>query len=193
MHFVDSDFKHHSKCLQTLEIPHNHDASSLEDVLSSMFNDWKITGKVCGGITDNASNMVNTFRLLSVQHFPCVALTLQLSIGRGLDVRRVQRVLGCCKRLVTHFKQSTKETYKLQGKHEMLKLLQHMLIQDCVTRWGRTLAMLERLMEQQAPIAAVLMDGRVKHLMLEGEEWSVIEVMVNVLKPSSKLQKQWVQ
>ena len=43
-----------------------------------------------------------------------------------------------------------------------------------VTRWGSTLAMLERLMEQQAPIAAVLMDGRVRHLMPEGEEWSII-------------------
>ena len=89
-HFVDSDFKHHSKCLQTLEIPQDHDASSLKDVLSSMFEDWKIAGKVCGGITDNASNMVNAFRLMGIEHFPCVAHTLQLSIGRGLGVTRVQ-------------------------------------------------------------------------------------------------------
>ena len=182
-HFVDSDFKHHSKCLQTLEIPQDHDASSLKDVLSSMFEDWKIAGKVCGGITDNASNMVNAFRLMGIKHFPCVAHTLQLSIGRGLGVTRVQRVLGRCKKLVTHFKKSTKETYKLREKQEMLQLPQHMLIQDCVTRWGSTLAMLERLMEQQAPIAAVLMDGKVRHLMPEGEEWSVIEVLVDILKP----------
>ena len=58
-----------------------------------------------------------------------------------------------------------------------------MLIQDCVTRWGSTLDMLERLMEQQAPIAAVLMDGRLRHLMPEGEEWSIIEVPVDILKP----------
>ena len=182
-HFVDSDFKHHSKCLQTLEIPQDHDASSLKDVLTSMFEDWKIAGKVCGGITDNASNMVNAFRLMGIEHFPCVAHTLQLSIGRGLGVTRVQRVLGRCKKLVTHFKKSTKETYKLREKQEMLQLPQHMLIQDCVTRWGSTLAMLERLMEQQAPIAAVLMDGKVRHLMPEGEEWSVIEVLVDILKP----------
>ena len=58
-----------------------------------------------------------------------------------------------------------------------------MLIQDCVTCWGSPLDILERLMEQQAPIAAVLMDGRVRHLMPEGEEWSIIEVPVNILKP----------
>ena len=65
----------------------------------------------------------------------------------------------------------------------MLKLPKHMLIQDCVIRWGSTLAMLERLIEQQAPIAAVLMDGRVRHLMPEGEEWLIIEVLVAILKP----------
>ena len=138
---------------------------------------------MCGGITDNASNMVNAFRLMRIEHFPCVAHTLQLSIGRGLDVTRVQRILGRCKKLVTHFKKCTKETYKLRETQEMLQLLQHMLIQDCVTCWGSTLAMLERLMEQQAPIAAVLMDGKVRHLMPEGEEWSVIEVPVDILKP----------
>ena len=182
-HFVDSDFNHQSKCLQTLEIPQDHDASSLKDVLSSMFHDWKIPGKLCGGITDNASNMVDAFRQLAIDHFPCVAHTLQFSIGRGLDVPRVQRVIGRCKKLITHFKKSTKETYKLQEKQEMLKLPEHMLIQDSVTRWGSTLAMLERLMEQQAPIAAVLMDGRVRHLMPEGKEWSIIEVLVDILKP----------
>ena len=65
----------------------------------------------------------------------------------------------------------------------MLKLPQHKLIQDCVTRWGSTLGMLERLMEQQAAIAAVLMEGKVRHLMPEGDEWTVIELLVDILKP----------
>ena len=182
-HFVNNDFKHQSRCLQTLEIPQDHDATSLKDVLSSMFHDWKIAGKLCGGITDNASNMVNAFRLLVIDHFPCVAHTLQLSIGKGLNVTRVQRVLSRCKKLVTHFRKSTKEMYKLRERQEMLKVPKHMLIQDCVTRWGSTLAMLERLMEQQAPIAAVLMDGRLRHLMPDSEDWSIIEVLVDILKP----------
>ena len=120
---------------------------------------------------------------MGMEHFPCFAHTLQLSIKNGLNVSQVQRVLGRCKKLVEHFKKSTKETYKLREKQEMLKLPQHKLIQDCVTRWGSTLAMLERLMEQQAAIAAVLMEGKVRHLMPEGEEWSVIELLVEVLRP----------
>ena len=183
VHFVDDDFELKSRCLQTLEIPQDHNASSLKEVLTTMLKDWKILRKVCGGITDNAGNIVNAIGLMGMEHFPCFAHTLQLSNKNGLNVSQVQRVLGRCKKLVEHFKKSTKETYKLREKQEMLKLPQHKLIQDCVTRWGSTLAMLERLMEQQAAIAAVLMEGKVRHLMPEGEEWSVIELLVEVLRP----------
>ena len=50
----------------------------------------------------------------------------------------------------------------------MLQLPDHKLIQDYSTRWG-TLAMLKRVFEQQAAVAAVLMEGRLQHLMPEGE------------------------
>ena len=128
VHFVDNDFNLESKCLQIQEIPQNHDASSLKEVLDSMLKDWSISEKVCGGITDNAGNIVNAIGLLGIEHFPCVAHTLQLSIKNGLTVSRVQRVLGRCKMLVEQFKKSTKETYKLREKQEMLKLPQHKIV-----------------------------------------------------------------
>ena len=65
----------------------------------------------------------------------------------------------------------------------MLKLPQHQLIQECTTRWGSTLGMPERIMEQQAAIAAVLMAGKVWHLMPDGNDWTVIELLVDILKP----------
>ena len=46
--------------------------------------------------------------------------------------------------------------------------------------------MLERIEEQQAAIAAVLMEGRNTHLILDGEEWNTIEGLINVLKPFQK-------
>ena len=183
VHFVDSNFDLKCKCLQTLEVLQDHSASSLSEVLKSMLQDWNISEKVYAGVTDNGSNIVNAIGLLGIEHFPCFAHTLQLAIKRGLDVPRVQRVLGRCKKLVEHFKKSNKETYKLREKQNMLKLPEHKLIQDCVTRWGSTLAMLERLMEQQAAIAAVLMDEKVRRLMPEGEEWTIIEQLVEILTP----------
>ena len=113
VHFIDDNFVLQSKCLQTLEVPQDHDAVSLKDVLSAMFTNWKIKEKVCGGITDNGSNIVNALSLLKIDHFPCIAHTLQLAINKGLKVTRVQRIIGRCKAIVSHFKRSTKEMYKL--------------------------------------------------------------------------------
>ena len=113
VHFVDIDFELQSKCLQTLKVSQDHNASSLMEVLDSMLKDWNISEKVCGGITDNGSNTVNAIGLMEIEHFPCFAHTLQLSIKNGFNVPRVQRVLGRCKKLVEHLKKSTKETYKL--------------------------------------------------------------------------------
>ena len=53
VHFVDADFKLHSLCLQTLEVPQDHNGESLYCVLSSMFQDWNILDNVFGGTTDN--------------------------------------------------------------------------------------------------------------------------------------------
>jgi len=155
----------------------------LKDVLSSTFTDWKITDQVCGGITDNGSNIVNAFTLLNIDHFPCIAHTLQLAVNRGLKVVRVQRIIACYKAIVSHFKRSAKETYKLQEKQELLKFPQHMLVQDCVTHCGSTFSMLQRLIEQQTAISAVLVEGKDRHLMLESGEWEVVEMLVELLKP----------
>lgn len=148
-----------------------------------MFEEWKIKRKVFEGTTDNAQNIVNAMGLLGLLHFPCIAHTLQLGVKKALEVQKIHSILARCKKLVEHFKKSTKEMYKLREKQEILQLPKHQLIQDCPTRWGSTLHMLERLAEQQAAIFAVLMEGKVRHLTLEGDEWTIIEEIIAVLKP----------
>ena len=64
----------------------------------------------------------------------------------------------------------------------------HQLIQGCITHRGSTLAMLERLQEQEAPIAAVLVDDRSHcHLVPDVQEWVLIEELITIL--TNKLQK----
>ena len=43
--------------------------------------------------------------------------------------------------------------------------------------------MLQRLQEQQAAIAATLMESKNTHLMPEGNEWKVIDELIEVLAP----------
>ena len=114
-------------------MPEDHDAQSLQEVLSKMLLDWNIDNKVFGATTDNGRNIVNAIGLLGLKHFPCVAHMLQLSINYGFKIVRVRNALARCKKIVEHFKKSLKETYKLRQKQDMLQLPQHKLVQDCVT------------------------------------------------------------
>ena len=43
----------------------------------------------------------------------------------------------------------------------MLQIEEHNLIQDCPTRWESMMAMLQHVSDQQAAIAAVLIEGNV--------------------------------
>ena len=64
VHFVDNDFELKSRCLQTLEVPQDLNASSpYGSAGHSILKDWKISEKVCGGIIDNGSNIVNAIGL----------------------------------------------------------------------------------------------------------------------------------
>jgi len=87
---------------------------------------------------------------------------------------------------VEHFHKSTKATYALRQKQKLLGVPEHILVQQCETRWSSTFAMLERVVEQQQALCAVLMDSQdrvVRSLLPDGAEWSVIEELMVILKP----------
>ena len=134
-HYVTSDFRLKSRCLQTKEMLTDHRAHSIAEQLQTFISEWKIDTKVFGATTDNGSNIVNAIvDHLKLIHMPCIGHTLQLSIKKAFDLPAVQRVIGRCKKCIAHFSKSTKETYKLCEKQKLLKLPEHELVQDCVTR-----------------------------------------------------------
>ena len=134
--------------------------------------------------TDNGGNIKNAcIEHLHLTHIPCIGHTLQLGVKRCFDVRKVSIVLAHCHKLVGFFHRSYKMTYVLREKQQ-LKIKQHKLIQDCVTRWGSTLFMIERILEQQTAICAVLMENRSDRSLLPStDDFTVLEELVNVLRP----------
>jgi len=123
-----SAFKH-SRSHRTI----TYNAGPLKEVLLSLFSDWKITDKVCGGIADNGSNIVGAFTLLNIDHLPCIARTLKLAVNRSED--SVQRIIGCCKAIFTHFKRSVyKADLQATRNARIVKSVTAHTHQDCVTR-----------------------------------------------------------
>ena len=72
-------------------------------------------------------------------------------------------MLGECQqrhKLVGFFHWSYKMTYALKEKQHQSKVEQHKLIQDCVTRLGSTVSMIERILEQRVAVCAALTENR---------------------------------
>ena len=59
------------------------------------------------------------------------------------------------------------------------------LFQSYPTRWGSTYLMLERIVKLQQPLCAVLLEKpcEIRYLLPDGEEWTIIEEVLTVLKP----------
>jgi len=168
------------------EVTSAHTAYNIAAELSAVITEWKLDNKVVRITTDNARNVKNTVDSLEFTHFGCIGHTLQLSISRGLQLGFISRVLGRVRKLVEHFHKSTKATYALRQKQQLLGVPEHALVQQCETRWSSTFAMLERIVEQQESLCAVLLDNQdraVRSLLPDGAECSVIEELMVILKP----------
>ena len=81
-----------------------------------------------------------------------------------------------------------KKPRDLRQKQEELGLPQHKIIGDVATRWGSTYEMVSRIVEQQQAVSAVLAEDRKNwYRMPTDAEFSVLEGLVEVLKPLSYL------
>ena len=78
-----------------------------------------------------------------------------------------------CAKPVKYFHKSSKATYHLTEKRNLLDLPQQKLKGDCVTHWGSTYIMLNRLLMEQQAVRAVLFKSEkhdVRLLMSSSEE-----------------------
>ena len=69
-------------------------------------------------------------------------------------------ILSRCRKLVGHFKHSYVAQSALESKQTEYELPKHKLIQDVPTRWNSAFEMMERILEQEKAIAAVLLNSR---------------------------------
>ena len=103
-HFVGDDWQMHHHCLQTQEVVSCYTAQNLAEQMQCSFDEWDITDKVVMVTTDNGPNIQNSITdELNFSHLGCVGHTLQLSIGRALELTPVSRVLGRVRNLWSIF------------------------------------------------------------------------------------------
>ena len=97
-------------------------------------------------------------------------------------IPEVSKALARCRRLVSHFNHSSKSTYLLKQKHKDLHHSQRSLIQDVATRWNSAFYMVQRVLEQQQPLCATLLELKKGELMPSDAEFSTMEKYLEVMK-----------
>jgi len=184
-HFIDSEWVLRSFVLATVEVPMEHTAENIKKVVTDILLEYGIEEKVIAATTDNGTNVVKAIELLEFFHMPCVGHTLNLAVKKCFELNQVARALARVRKLVGHFHRSTKAMSKLREKQQLLGVVCHQLINDCVTRWGSTYDMLTRFVEQQQAICAALLESSSRddrHLMPTDAEISIAEKLIVVLK-----------
>uniref|UniRef100_A0AAV2M1G1 Zinc finger BED domain-containing protein 4-like n=1 Tax=Knipowitschia caucasica TaxID=637954 RepID=A0AAV2M1G1_KNICA len=112
-----------------------------------------------------------------------MAHTINLAVRKGLSERSVATAVSRLKAAAQHFKHSPTDSYLLESKQKLLGLKPVQLINDCPTRWNSTYHMICGAADQQAPVAAVIMEKKVSSLELSSVEWTLMEKVKHVLKP----------
>jgi len=116
------------------------------------------------------------FNLLGVLQFPCFSHTLQLAVEQALRFPDIAKITAWCKRILVHVNQSAKSYALLRQKQKALGNEQLAVVNDVVTRWNSSYYMVARVLEQQQPLCATLLELKKGDLM---PEFANMELFVN--------------
>ncbi|XP_040355304.1 zinc finger BED domain-containing protein 6-like [Ixodes scapularis] len=147
-HFVQETVLR-SAVLSTAVFHGAHTAENVAQAITGVAEEWGIREAIVALVTDNDKRMILASRLLNIEHLPCFAHTLNLTIQDGLKSGdELNDVLLKCKNIVRHVRSSSITTTKLQEEQERSgKVPALKLTQETETRWNSVLYMLKRILE----------------------------------------------
>lgn len=188
-HGVTNDFQYKSICLEVMPYEgETHSAQTIAENIYCALQKWEITDKIESIVTDNASNISkavqNLDQLISnskIEHIPCTIHTVHLMLKNSLfENEIIKNIIEKSRKIVGHFRHSTKAMKLLRASQEEHNVPKHVLIQDVTTRWNSTYYMLCRLYEQRVAIQAVLLKTNCDYE-FSTQEWKIIDELTKML------------
>lgn len=189
-HWIGPDFTPKSAVLHAREFRGSHTANAITDAMEHMLRTWKIDKKKVHVILrDNAPNMKKAMDQLGVPSLGCFAHILQLVVQHGLFAQRaVSDAIANGRKIVTHFKHSTKAYSELEDVECELNIEPKRLQQDVKTRWSSTKMMIDSLVHCKRALQSYASDSNSNlPATLTGNQWSLLEKTATVLKPFQEL------
>lgn len=180
---VSSGFSLTNRCLKTFEVQEENTAENITRAMYEAFVEWGITHKVSGATTNGSEDIVKACSLLELSvKMPCLGHTINRAMDEAFQLPRVDSFLGCCRKLVDHFVETA--AYALREKQKQYGLSTSSLVTDRGRSWLLTLAMLQKLKEQQVAVTATLMESpSSQRFSFDGPDWALLDGLIEVLKP----------
>ena len=188
-HYIDSSWKLQNRVLQTRPLHESHTGINIAGVLRSAVEEWRLQRPhglqpVC---SDSAANMAVAVEHAKMSpHIKCFAHATNIAAQNVLKINEVQRLMGHVRRVVVYFHKSSTANHQLEEKQALLSLPKHKLMMEVKTRWNSAYDMLERYMEQQPAVMAVLMSAGATRSDLDTlspTDVTTAEQLIGVLQP----------
>ncbi|XP_028388787.1 zinc finger BED domain-containing protein 4 [Phyllostomus discolor] len=176
--------RHCSALLDVSPVECDYSGSSVQKQLECWWEAWVTSTGLQVGITvtDNPGigKTLNEAEHSSVQ---CFSHTVNLIVGEAVKSQRmVQNLLSIARKVcerVLRSHRARERLAELQREHE---LPPHHLLQDVPSRWGTSLRMLERLVEQKRAVDEMSAECGFREL-ISCDQWEVMQSVCHALKP----------
>lgn len=193
--WISMDWKPKEALLELKQVPYPHTGEIISQLLKEIFEKWNIEKKIISLTTDNGSNIKKAAKIMNtVDRLPCAAHTLQLTVGKGLNVIKV--LILRVKRLIDFFNISPKQAERLNAAQKELNYTNiSSVIGDVSTRWNSSFYAWRRLLKLKRAIiflpsrlqsdlnSDVRKDGqKLQRIILTNDEWKLLGDLVNLLQ-----------
>ncbi|KAM9821152.1 E3 SUMO-protein ligase ZBED1-like [Neosynchiropus ocellatus] len=165
-----------NKCLKTFEVQEDNMAENITRSMFEAFDEWGITHKVIGATTNGSVDIGKACSLLELSvEMPCLGHTINLAMDNVFQLPQIESFLGCCRKLADHFKDRD-----IQSHHGQVPSA---FVTDRGRSWLGTLAMLQRLKEEQIAVTAYLTaSSSSHHFRIDSPNWGVLDGLIEVLQ-----------
>ncbi|XP_072401153.1 E3 SUMO-protein ligase ZBED1-like [Diabrotica undecimpunctata] len=182
VHFIDDDngkqiFK--SYLLDCIPLDERHTAKNVSDQLKIQADEWGLSNKIAGVISDNASDITEAIKATSWTLFPCFAHNLNLVLQAG--IMEIQGQVNKVKAIVQFFKKNSSALAKLRSMQTQMGLPELKLKEDVVARWNSTYDMLSRILLVKPAVVGLLAVDEPHLNTLSPSDWNILEKSVEVL------------
>eukprot|EP00698_Gefionella_okellyi_P024388 TRINITY_DN8586_c0_g1_i2.p1 TRINITY_DN8586_c0_g1~~TRINITY_DN8586_c0_g1_i2.p1 ORF type:complete len:653 (-),score=106.21 TRINITY_DN8586_c0_g1_i2:756-2714(-) len=200
VHYVGNDGKLNKVSISLATVLDSHTAEEIYREWQQVWQRLEIpAAKIVCIVTDNGANYVRAARIAPahIEHLPCAAHTLQLSIHDAIeDSKPLKNLFTKCNRLIDMAKKSMLLTRSLSKHCKALGIKQTKLKVAVATRWNSQLHAIDTLLSMQGALGALQveqqkltlgksMDGVSDSFLQcypDGGEWVLMKQAAHVLR-----------